>query len=203
MGNEFKNKLNVKLMRLHSSIDNQRANKTCLRRWSEFIRFRDGYRCVVCHSMSRVSAHHICRKSFLEEAKFYTGNGITLCIDCHKVAHKGFNGKADYNQPMDAQGGEKIEIMLELYGELINDAYERGLLCDEYYFLSDLVLCKFKLLQGYDPFSSFPGTQLEQAYLIWRQCPLPMRNAILEANGFSATTDYLLPGMTIRYINGE
>lgn len=129
-----------------------------------------------------------------------TGNGISLCPDCHKEAHEGFNGRPNLQLPMDAQGGEKIEIMTDLYGELCRDATERNLLGDDYYFLSDLVLSKFKMFQGFDPFTHFPGLCVEQAYLIWLQTPLNTKNALLVANGFPPTYEPVLPGITIRTI---
>jgi hypothetical protein len=54
-----------------------------------------------------------------------TGNGITLCSTCHADAHRGFNGRADLGLPMDAQGGEKIELLVDLYGALFADVCAR------------------------------------------------------------------------------
>lgn len=130
-----------------------------------------------------------------------TGNGICLCVDCHKEAHEEFNGRADLQLPMDAQGGEKIEIMTDLYGELCRDAGEQGLLRDDYYYLSDSVLCKFKIFQGFDPFTHFPGSRIEQAHLIWLQTPLNVRNALLMANELPPSYEPILPGITIRTIH--
>lgn len=132
------------------------------------MRARDGYRCVDCHATRRISAHHICRKSFLAEAAFQTGNGITLCRKCHRGVHAGYNGRADLQLPMDAQGGEKIDTMERLYGALCEDAKERGSGREDYYFLSDSVLARFKMFQGFDSDAEFPGTRIEQAFLIWR-----------------------------------
>lgn len=128
------------------------------------------------------------------DARYETGNGITLCSRCHREAHAGFNGRPDLNQPMDAEGGEKIELMMDLYGTLMSDAAERGILRDDYYFLSDNVLGRFKMFQGYDPYTPFPGTRLEQAYSIWRQTPKGMRDAILQANGIEPFDGPLPPG---------
>jgi hypothetical protein len=60
------------------------SEETCLRYWSRFVRARDGFHCVLCGDTSRVSAHHICRKSFMPDAALEPGNGITLCRVCHK-----------------------------------------------------------------------------------------------------------------------
>jgi hypothetical protein len=90
---------------------------------------------VDCHSRERLSAHHICRKSFLAEAQFQTGNGITLCSTCHREMHQGFNARPDLSVPVDAQGGEKLAAMERLYSILTDDAVERGLMREDFYFL--------------------------------------------------------------------
>src|SRR3546814_3528272 len=71
--------IEAKLVKLQAALSGDLPRERRLRRWSEFIRERDGHRCVDCHSRRRLSAHHICRKSFLAEPQFETGNGITLC----------------------------------------------------------------------------------------------------------------------------
>lgn len=184
--------------RLQTAVSARRSRMTCLRYWSELIRLRDGNKCVACHQRTGLTAHHICRKAFLPEAQYHTGNGITLCKACHAGVHEGFNGRPDLQQPMDAQGGEKIEVLCSLYSLLAEDARKRHLLRDDLYFLSDSVLAKFKLLQGFDPFTPFPGLRIEQASLIWKQCPLNIRNAILSANGFPTVTEPMRPGLTVR-----
>jgi hypothetical protein len=95
---------------------------------------------------------------------------------------------------MDAQGGEKIPYMERMYSILSTDAIERGMLRDEFYFLSDEILAYFKRLQEFDAATVFPGSCVQQAYLIWAQCSLGTRKAIAEANGFTMTNLPLLPG---------
>ncbi|MEN5084013.1 hypothetical protein ABE438_16150 [Bosea sp. TWI1241] len=172
------------LLKLDVSIERRRPGKSCLQLWSHFVRLRDGFSCVRCGSEHRVSAHHICRKSFMPEAAFQVGNGITLCYGCHRIVHRGYNGRPDLNMPMDGQGGEKIDIMEDLYGRLFVDGERRNLLDSNYYYLSDSVLAKFKMFQGFDWSTPFPGSRIEQAYLIWRQSPKGITDAILAANGF-------------------
>lgn len=179
------------------------SDHRCLRRWSEFIRLRDGHRCVDCRSRRRLSAHHICRKAFLPEARFQTGNGITLCNRCHRKAHKGFNGRPDLSLPMDAQNGEKLSYMERLYCILAQDAKARALLRDDFYFLSDQVLAKFKLFQGFEWQTPFPGSRVEQAYLIWAQGGLNTRRALCEANGFPAYNGPILPGSSVVVIDED
>src|SRR4051812_14246654 len=98
--------ISTKLGKLQAALAGGLSREGCLRLWSKFIRERDGHRCVDCHSRCRLSAHHICRKSFLAAAEFQTGNGITLCASCHKEMHDGFNGRPDLGLPVDAQNGE-------------------------------------------------------------------------------------------------
>ncbi len=200
MNVNLRKSLDFALLKLNSSIG--RCKKaTSLSYWSDFIRLRDEYRCVVCKSNSSLSAHHIVRKSFLPEATFQTGNGITLCRGCHKDVHRGFNGKANFALPMDAQCGEKIDILTELFDVLANDAIERERINDDYYFLSDQILSKFKILQSFDSSMIVKGYRIEQASLIWHQSPNVMRKAIAEANGIDIPNNLMISrdGMFIRF----
>lgn len=186
--------ITAKLAKLNMSLAQGLPRNRCLRRWSEFIRERDGYRCVDCHSRRHLSAHHISRKSFLAKAQFQTGNGITLCSTCHREMHRGFNRRPDLALPVDAQGGEKLASMERLFSILTDDAVERGLMREEFYFLSDELLASFKRMQGYGPKTYFPGARIEQAYLILAECELGMRRAMVEANSVPMTDQPLLPG---------
>lgn len=186
--------LDVALCRLENAVLRDRSEIYCHRLWSKFIRLRDLHRCVVCDSPDRVSAHHILRKSFLMQARYETGNGITLCHSCHSKMHKAFNGRPDLGLPMDAQGGENIEEMIELIGYLASDAQERGILCDKYYFLSDQYLNTCKNFQGIENGIDFPGTRIEQAYWIWRQTPRQVLRAILSANGVELPPNFIQHG---------
>ena len=186
--------ISAKLQALHGVLAKPTSRVTRLRRWSEFIRERDGHRCVDCHSRARLAAHHISRKAFFKTAQFQTGNGITLCRDCHNEVHCGFNGRPDLSLPVDAQGGEKLPLMERLYSILVDDATDRGLMCEGFYFLSDEVLQSFKTMQGYDPQTQFPGSRLEQAYLILAETEHPLRSAIAAANGFQMPRGPMLPG---------
>jgi hypothetical protein len=82
---------------------------------------------------------------------------------------------------MDAEGGEKIDAMERLYAILAQDAKERGILRDDFYYLSDDVLARFKLFQGFDYDAPFPGTRLQQAFLIWSAPPQHMLRAEITA----------------------
>jgi hypothetical protein len=183
----------LKLVKLDAAIARGASRKHCLRRWSEFIRERDGHRCVDCHSISGISAHHICRKSFLDIAEFQTGNGITLCRSCHRAMHQGFNGRPDLSLPVDAQRGEKLHMMERLYSILTDDAVERDLTREEFYFLSDELLNCFKRMQGHVG-AIFPGARIEQAYLILAECEHGIRKGMAKAEGVPAPDLPLLPG---------
>lgn len=182
------------LRRLDRAVSIGRSSAYCHRLWSNFIRLRDLQRCVACDSTRGISAHHILRKSFLYGARYEIGNGITLCRSCHKEVHSDFNGRPDLGKPMDAEGGENIERMVELLGCLASDAQERGILCDKYYYLSDQYLRTCKRFQGISEGTEFPGTRLEQAYWIWRQTPREMLRALLSANGFELPEDFIQTG---------
>jgi hypothetical protein len=178
------------LHRLENAVSWGRSAAYCHRLWSCFIRIRDLHRCVACHSPSQISAHHILRKSFLPQARYETGNGISLCQACHSEVHSTFNGRPDLRQPMDSEGGENIERTVELLGYLASDAQDRGILSDKYYFLSDQYLETCRRFQGIDAGAKFSGARLEQAYWIWRQTPREVLRALLSANGFTLPPDF-------------
>jgi hypothetical protein len=117
----------------------------------------------------------------LPEAEFQTGNGATLCSACHREHHEQFNGRPDVRLPMDAQGGEQIERLALLYAMLYDDAVTRGMLRDDFYFLSDSVLAKFKMFQGFDPHLEFAGYRIEQARSIWNQSPFNLLASVIDA----------------------
>ena len=169
------------LLELHNAVRRERSVPYCLKRWSYFIRLRDNGRRVVCRSRVGIVAHHIVRKSFLIEARFQTGNGITLCKACHCQPHEAFNRRPNLDLPMDAEGGENIDLLTEFFGRLCDDAKSRHLLRDDFYFLSNEVLAMFKLAQGFEPNQYFPGFRIEQAFAIWNQCPQNTLLALLKA----------------------
>lgn len=189
--------LDKALVRLNYAISKGRSTAYCQRLWSKFVRLRDLQRCVVCHCSHRISAHHILRKSFLSGARFEPGNGITLCLSCHREIHSTFNGRPDLQQPMDAEGGENIEKMVELLGHLAADASGRGILSDKYYFLSDRYVETCKKLQGIEKEVGFPGSRLEQVYWIWRQTPRELLKALLSANGFELPPNFVRMGPVV------
>lgn len=169
------------LLALQSAIQADRAEATCHRHWSRFIRLRDGNCCVVCGDPGR-AAHHVLRKSVFRAARFETGNGATLCADCHEEAHTGFNGRADLSLPFDSEGGEKLEGAAELFRFLAKGFLSRYSEHPEFYYLSDRTLVSSKRAQGFDPLKPLAGSPIEQAWYIWDCAPPSMVEALIRAN---------------------
>lgn len=79
----------------------------------------------------------------------------------------------------------------------------RYLLRDDFYFLSDSVLARFKMFQGFEPSDEFPGYRLEQACTIWSAPPQNTLRAVLAANGFRPPPRPILPGTAMLFIGDE
>lgn len=65
--------------------------------WSEDVKQRDGYKCVLCGSSVRLNAHHIKPVSLYPECRNDLDNGITLCRECHLKQHGTFFGAGAAN----------------------------------------------------------------------------------------------------------
>lgn len=186
--------LNSKLSKLQKAVSEGRSRSYCLSKWSDFVRYRDGQRCVDCHEVNGLAAHHIFRKVIASPAQFDPGNGITLCRQCHKECHKDFNRRPNMSLPIDAEGGEKLEVMERLYCILYQDSVERDLAHEPFYSLSAIVISMLKKMHGYSANSQFPGSSLQQAFMILATCEKQTRDALLAANGFSVGAEPILPG---------
>ena len=59
------------------------------KKWRNFVFYRDEYKCSRCskHCGKDINAHHIKPFSTHPDLRFYTSNGITLCVACHKYVH--------------------------------------------------------------------------------------------------------------------
>lgn len=185
--------------RLVRALQRGQSHQACLSLWSNFVRTRDGNCCVQCECKRDLAAHHIFRKSFLPNAQFEPGNGITLCRKCHKGVHRGFNGRADMHLPMDAQGGEKADDVSTMLGHLVIKSRQYPSLVDAWYYLSESTLATISLLQGFDAATRLDVSRIEQAYIVWNQAPGTVRDAILQANGLKPFQGPLLPGIHIAY----
>ena len=118
----------------------------------------------------------------MPSAGLQTGNGITLCRECHAEPHRVFNRRPDITLPVDAEGGEQLGQMALLFGALLEDANSRGILSDRYYFLSDEVLLAFRRMQTIPDDAQIIGPRFQQAYVIWNQAPTATIVAVIRAN---------------------
>ena len=140
--------------------------------WSRFIRSRDGGVCLVCGECEAVEAHHVFRKTVYPAGKFELGNGVSLCRSCHWKLHTQFNGKPKVGEPLNERGGDDQDEMAFLYGLLADDADERGLDHDRFYFISDEMLIFFNQWQGHDEFVRVScRSRIRTAHEIWRNMP--------------------------------
>lgn len=59
----------------------------CYATWRKIILKRDNYTCQICHKEGR-EAHHILSVKERPDLILNFDNGITLCVDCHKLQHR-------------------------------------------------------------------------------------------------------------------
>ena len=160
--------------KLEAAITNGRSHASCLQLWSEFVRVRDG-RCLNCDSMMAIQAHHVFRKVVHPSGSLESGNGITLCLRCHKEIHSTFNRRPIPGTPLNAQGGDDQDEMSFLFGLLMDDANARRMDHNRYYYISDEMLQMFVKYQGYaEYFESMQRgniSRLRAAHEIWRGMP--------------------------------
>ncbi|MGN6739115.1 HNH endonuclease [Dyella sp.] len=141
-------RIRLRELALNNAIERQCSPKWILRQWSRFIRERDLYRCVCCDSEDGIQAHHIVRKTLYPWGATETGNGITLCSECHRRVHEKSNGRPDLSAPL-SEADDQDEWAF-LFGLAFDDAQRRGLDQDHFYFLPDHMLKFFVNIQGYE-----------------------------------------------------
>lgn len=80
------------------TMDNSRDRRTKKNaKWKIGVFERDNYTCKKCGKRGgKINAHHIKNYSKYPKLRFDLDNGITFCIDCHKLFHKK-NGKLNNN----------------------------------------------------------------------------------------------------------
>ncbi|MCY1361792.1 hypothetical protein D9M69_484740 [compost metagenome] len=158
---------------LNAAVEKQCSVKWILRQWGRFIKERDSYRCVCCESENGIQAHHIVRKTLYPWGAVETGNGITLCRECHRRVHEKSNDRGDLSVPL-GEADDQDEWAF-LFGLLFDDAQRRGLDQNEFYFLDDHMLKFFVNVQGYDDLHGkvMRGeiSRIRFAHEIWRVMP--------------------------------
>jgi hypothetical protein len=158
---------------LKAAVEKQCSTKWILRLWGFFIKERDSYRCVCCGSENHIQAHHIVRKTLYPLGAVETGNGITLCRECHGRVHEKSNGLADLSLPL-AEADDQDEWAF-LFGLLLDDAKIRGLDQDEFYFFEDHMLRFFVNVQGYENMHEAVAqgeiSRISFAHEIWQVMP--------------------------------
>lgn len=159
-------RLETALAKLNTALEKKRSVNWCHRLWSKYIRLRDG-RCLACEATANLTAHHILRKCVVPFARFETGNGVTLCRHCHRIPHSIFNKRPRQFEPLNARGGDDIDLAADLYELMARDARERGILQDARYFVSDALLEWFCAAQGF-PAMPVADTRLERAIMLVR-----------------------------------
>lgn len=184
--NELQRQLTEIRQKLIKAIHNRKSDKWCLRLWSRLIKTRDRYKCVVCSSTHGVQAHHIFRRSFYPYGWFQPGNGISLCVTCHRIPHEKFNRSPDLNLPVDAQGGDDLNNAFYYLDSLLNDANNKKLNHNDFYYIDEHMLLFFMQLQGCEHMADLLGSHkfstLEIAHEIWRQSPPNMIRELVKAN---------------------
>jgi hypothetical protein len=158
---------------LSTAVQNQRSAKWILRQWSCYIKERDSYRCVCCESEEDIQAHHVVRKTLYPWGAVETGNGITLCRECHRRVHEKANGRGDLSVPL-GEADDQDEWSF-LFGLLLDDAKRRDIDQDEFYFLADHMLKFFVNVQGYENLHGMVMrgeiSRIRFAHEIWRGMP--------------------------------
>jgi len=180
---------------LENAIRKGCSRRWTLRLWSRFIRLRDNYRCVYCDSTDGINSHHIFRRTVLRRAEFQTGNGITLCSECHAKVHAEFNGAPLPGEPFNLRGGDDQDYIASLFHALERDGRARGLLSDEFYYLSDEVLTAFKSAQGFPLDLILDMPRVAQAHLLWQLSPVGFYEEVANCIGHKLLTGDMDPDL--------
>lgn len=62
-------------------------NRYPAKMWVKAVKDRDGWKCIECSATSQLHAHHIKRWKDYPELRYEVSNGVTLCHNCHELAH--------------------------------------------------------------------------------------------------------------------
>lgn len=75
-------------------------NRYRAKMWVKAVKDRDGWKCAECDATDRLHAHHIKGWQTHPELRFEVSNGVTLCHECHVLAH-GWGGKFRWSRNAD------------------------------------------------------------------------------------------------------
>lgn len=76
---------------LDSEIRESREGRTSAEyvTWRKRVFERDNYTCQNCGIRgAKLNAHHIKPYAYFHDLRYDLGNGISLCVECHKQIHK-------------------------------------------------------------------------------------------------------------------
>lgn len=69
----------------------KRRNLVGLQEWTQLVYSRDNYKCTICKQEGgKLNAHHLDGWNSHPEKRLDPGNGVTLCVRCHKAFHRQF-----------------------------------------------------------------------------------------------------------------
>jgi len=116
----FKKKVNKTNYKKQESSYQKKADAI----WSEVIKIRDGYRCVLCGKTENLNSHHIIHKSRGKAVRYEILNGVCLCAGCHNFKiHKG-----DFlanKRLVEIVGSERIEAIQKLLIGVYKPDYQK------------------------------------------------------------------------------
>jgi hypothetical protein len=77
------------LIKSYNCNDERNRNTKEYKEWRLKVYSRDNFTCCSCGSVGgRLNAHHIVRWVDDKSKRYDVSNGVTLCVVCHKLAHK-------------------------------------------------------------------------------------------------------------------
>lgn len=77
-----------------STANELQRKSTEMKLWKKHVFERDEYTCQICKEVGgKLHAHHIKSFALFPELRFDINNGITLCIECHKLTDNYGNKK--------------------------------------------------------------------------------------------------------------
>lgn len=72
---------------IRQSVEGRRSAEYKL--WRKSVFERDDYTCQICGRRGvKLNAHHKKSYAYFPELRYAIDNGITLCVDCHKMVHR-------------------------------------------------------------------------------------------------------------------